>query len=210
LPAIILSRGLQTFAFFAGDAFVTLTITTVLHHGTAIASLAITGSTLAWAAGAWLQVRLGRRWPWRDVIRLGLTLILTGIVGMVASLRGWVPVGEAVAAWTIAGMGIGLAYAPISLMTLREASAGREGWASASLNLAEVLGIALGTGIAGAAIALGSYRGWSTSTAVTVAFGIAGLGAVAALAVTQRLPLRSVARGAPEAGPKVVVGSLDT
>src|SRR5262252_10872832 len=58
LPATILSRGLLTFAFFGADAFVTLAITTVLHHSTTTASIIITGSTLAWTAGAWVQARL--------------------------------------------------------------------------------------------------------------------------------------------------------
>jgi len=199
LPAIVLTRGLLTFAFFGGDAFVTLTLTTVLHHSTETASLAITASTLAWTVGAWMQVRLSRRWEGRGLIRLGLVLVLTGIAGMVISLRPAVPVGEAVAAWTLAGFGMGLAYAPTSLMMLQEASAGRVGWASASLNLADVLGSALGTGLAGAAIVAGSSHGWSMSTAVAVAFGIAGGGATLALALSQRLPGREGAGTASEA-----------
>ncbi len=188
LPAAILSRGLLTFAFFGGDAFVTFTITIALHHSTATASLAITCSTLAWAVGAWLQARLSRRRQGRDAIRAGLILILAGIAGMVCSLQPAVPVSEAVAAWTVAGAGIGLAYAPTSLMMLHEASAGRDGWASASLNLSDVLGTALGTGISGAAIVVGADRGWSTSTSVTIAFAVAGTAALAALALTRRLP----------------------
>jgi len=203
LPAVILSRGLLTFAFFGGDAFVTLTITTVLHHSTAVASLAITGSTLAWTVGAWLQVRLGKKWEGRDLIRLGLGLILIGIAGLVLSLRPGVPVGEAVAAWTCAGVGMGLAYAPTSLMMLVEASAGREGRASASLNLSDVLGTALGTGVGGAALVAGANRGWSLASAVTVAFALAAIAAIVALALTQRLPLRGVARATPEAGNKL-------
>jgi MFS family permease len=188
LPAIILSRGLLTFAFFGADAFVTLTITTVLHHSLAVATLAITASTLSWTVGAWLQVRLGRRWQGRDLIRAGLLLVLAGIGGMAIALRPAVPVGEAVAAWTLAGVGMGLAYAPTSLMMLRQAVAGREGSTSASLNLSDVLGTALGTGLAGAAIVVGSNRGWTMSTSVAVAFAVAGLGAVVGLALTQRLP----------------------
>ena len=38
-------------------------------------------------------------------------------------------------------------------MMLRAAPTGREGWASASLNLADTLGIALGIGVGGAAVA---------------------------------------------------------
>ncbi len=199
LPAIILSRGLLTFAFFGGDAFVTLTITTVLHHSLAVATLAITASTLAWTVGAWLQVRLGKRREGRDLIRLGLLLVLAGIAGMVISLRPAVPVDEAVTAWTVAGMGMGLAYAPTSLMMLRHAIAGREGSASASLNLSDVLGTALGTGLAGAAIVVGSNHGWTMSTSVAVAFAVAGIGAVVGLALTQRLPPDRAAGAALEA-----------
>jgi len=199
LPAIILSRGLLTFAFFGADAFVTLTITTVLHHSLAVATLTITASTLAWTVGAWLQVRLSKRWEGRDLIRVGLLLVLAGIAGMAVSLRPAVPVGEAIAAWTLAGMGMGLAYAPTSLMMLRQPIAGREGSASASLNLSDVLGTALGTGLAGAAIVVGSNHGWAMSTSVAVAFAVAGIGAVMGLALTQRLPPDRVAGAAREA-----------
>jgi MFS family permease len=197
LPAVILSRGLLTFAFFGADAFVTLMITTVLHHSLATATIAITSSTLSWTAGAWVQARLAGEREGRALVRVGLALVLIGIGGMLAALRPAVPVGEAIAAWTLAGFGIGLAYAPTSLMMLAHAPAGREGSASASLALADVLGIALGTGIGGAAIALGSNRGWAMSTSVAVAFAIAAAGAVAGLAVSGRLPLEGAARRRP-------------
>jgi len=192
LPAIILSRGLLTFAFFGADAFVTLAITTVLHHSTTTASIAITGSTLAWAAGAWLQARLSRSWQGRRFIRLGLILILGGIAGMAISLQSSVPVGEALAAWSVAGLGMGLAFAPTSLMMLRAASPSRAGRASASLNLSDVLGTALGTGLGGGALVAASNQGWSLSTGVMVAFSVAGAGAIVALLVVRRLPVQRV------------------
>ncbi|MGO9762662.1 MAG: MFS transporter [Solirubrobacteraceae bacterium] len=195
LPATILSRGALTFAFFGADAFVTFTITIVLHHSTATAGLAITSSTLAWTLGSWLQVRLSRSRQARAVIRLGLALLLLGITGMLIALRPATPIAAAVGAWTLAGLGIGLAYSPISLLTLRAAPEGRDGWASASLNLADVLGTALGTGAAGAAIVLGADHGWSTTTAVTVAFALAAAAALAALALTRRLPLHDLDGG---------------
>jgi MFS family permease len=188
LPATILSRGLLTFAFFGGDAFVTLAITTVLHHSTTTASVAITGATLTWTTGAWLQARLSDRWEGRRLIRAGLVLVLGGLAGMALSLRPGVPVVAAIAAWSAAGLGMGLAYAPTSLMMLRATSSGRAGWASASLNLSDVLGTALGAGLGGAALVAASHRGWSISTGVTIAFAIAGVAAIVGLAVSTRLP----------------------
>ena len=62
LPATILSRGLLTFTFFGADAYVTLTITVVRHHSTVLAGLAVTGATLAWTIGSWVQARLSETW----------------------------------------------------------------------------------------------------------------------------------------------------
>jgi MFS family permease len=194
LPAIILSRGLLTFAFFGADAFVALAITGVLHHSTTTASVAITGSTLAWTAGAWMQARFAQRWHGRRFIGLGLLLILGGIAGMALALQSGVPVAAAVAAWSVAGLGMGLAFAPTSLMMLHEASADRAGRASASLNLSDVLGTALGTGLGGGALVVAANQGWSLSTGVRVAFGVAAAGAIVALLVVRRLPLQRTAR----------------
>lgn len=188
LPATILSRGLLTFAFFGADAYVTLTITTVRHHGTVMAGAVVTVSTLAWAAASWLQARLSTRWEGRRMIRLGLLCVLLATLGMIWQLRQGVPVVEGFVAWTVAGFGMGLAYAPLSLMMLREAPSGLEGWASASLNLADVLGIALGVGFGGAAVAAASRHAGAVTTGVAVAFGTAALAGVVGLCVSRQLP----------------------
>jgi MFS family permease len=151
LPATTLSRALLTFCFFGADAFVTLTITILRHRTPVLAGLAVTGPTLTWTAGSWIQARLNSRWPGRRLVRIGLVIILAGIAGLSAMLRSDVPVAVGIVAWTVAGLGMGLAYSPTTLLMLAEAPAGREGWASASLNLADVLGSALGIGIGGAA-----------------------------------------------------------
>lgn len=190
LPTTILSRGLLTFAYFGADAFVTLTIVTVRHHSLALAGVAVTGSTLSWTAGSWVQARLNQRVEGRRMVQVGLSLVLLGVAGMLAVLRPGVPVGLAVVAWSSAGLGMGLSYAPLSLMMLREAPAGREGWASASLNLSDVLGSALGAGLGGAAIAAGADRGWALSTGVAVAFSLPAAVAVVGLVLSGRLPLR--------------------
>lgn len=188
LPATILSRGLLTFAFFGADAYVTLTITTVRHHSTIAAGGAVTASTLAWTVGAWIQAQLHDQWEGARLIRLGLALLLVGTAGMAWQLRADVPLWEAYVAWSAAGLGMGLSYAPISLMMLRAAPPGREGWASASLSLADVLGEALGVGVGGAAVAAVSRGDRPVTAGVVLAFAAAALAAVTALFVTRRLP----------------------
>jgi MFS family permease len=188
LPATILSRGLLTFAFFGADAYVTLTITTVRHHGIGMAGAVVTASTLAWTAGSWVQARLNEKWEGARLVRTGLVLILVGTAGMAWQLQPGVPVWEAFVAWTAAGLGMGLSYAPTSLMMLRAAPAGREGWASASLSLADVLGIALGVGVGGAAVAAVSRGTRPVAGGVLIAFAAAAVAAVMALAIARRLP----------------------
>lgn len=190
LPATILIRGLLTFGFFGCDAFVTLAVTSVRHRSPAMASLVVTAASLTWAAGSWTQARLIERWEGRRLVRVGLLIILSGIALMGSVLSSAVPWTVAIVAWAVAGFGIGLAYAPLSLMMLREAPAGREGWAAASLNLSDVLGTAMGVGLGGAAVAASASVGRSLSAGIAVAFAIAAGGVVAGLAATRRLPVR--------------------
>ncbi len=188
LPAVILCRSLLTFSFFGADAYVTLTISTVRHHTPALAGVAVTGATLAWTAGAWLQARLNRTWEARRLVGWGVVIISAGLAAMALVLLPSTPVYVGLIAWTVAGFGIGLAYAPTTLLMLREAPAGREGWASASLSLAEVIGTALGIGAGGAAVSAVAARGWPLADGVGIAFGIAGAGAIALAIASRRLP----------------------
>ena len=185
LPATILSRGLLTFAFFGADAYVTLAITSVRHRSPLVAGIAVTGATLGWTAGSWVQARLSETWQGRRFVRAGLVIVLAGIAGMVLVLQPDVPVAVGLAAWTVAGLGMGLAYAPLSLMMLRHAPPGREGRASASLNLADVLGTALGIGAGGAAVAAGAGR--NLPLGITAAFAVSAAVGLVALVVTRGL-----------------------
>ncbi|HXO25069.1 MAG TPA: hypothetical protein VN870_10830, partial [Streptosporangiaceae bacterium] len=202
LPATILSRGLLTFTFFGADAYVTLAVTTVRHRSPVVASIAVTGATMAWTIGAWVQARLSESWEGRRMVRSGLVIVLAGIAGMALVLRSDVPVAEGLAAWTVAGLGMGLAYAPLSLMMLQKAPPGQEGRVSASLNLADVLGTAIGIGVGGAAVA--GTAGHDLRLGVMVAFGAAAAVGVVALAVTRRLPSGPSSAPPPAAQPDPV------
>ena len=200
LPATIASRGLLTFTFFGADAYVTLALTAVRHRSPVFAGIAVTGATVAWTAGAWVQARLSGAWEGRRLVRAGLLIILAAIAGMVLVLRPAVPVVVGLAAWTLAGLGMGLAYAPLSLMMLRNALPGQEGQASASLNLADVLGTAIGIGVGGAAVA--AAAGGDLRPGITAAFAVAAAVGLVALAFAGRLPAGPVS--APPADEQVL------
>lgn len=186
MPAAVAARGLLTFAFFGTDAFVSLAVTDALDQPTWVAGLTLTLSTLAWTAGAWLQERLvverGPRW----LVRRGLALIAVAIAGTIAGLS----LGPAVVvvAWMLAGLGMGLSYAPISVTVLGTAPVGEEGRASSSLQLTDVLGVALGTGVAGVFVAVGETADWGTATSLRLGFAVPLAVAIGGSWAAGRLP----------------------
>src|SRR5262249_60945112 len=115
-PATILSRGLLTFAFFGADAYVTLAITSVRHRSPLVAGIAVTGATLGWTAGAWVQARLSETWPGRRFVRTGLVIVLAGIAGMGLVLQPHVPVAVGPVGRARARLGMGVAGAALCAM----------------------------------------------------------------------------------------------
>jgi MFS family permease len=173
LAATILSRSLLTCCFFAGDAYVPYAIVTVRHAPTTLAALALTASTLMWTAGSWVQARCIARWGPRRLVRPGECLVAIGLGAMCVALLPSVPPALAIAAWALAGAGIGTAYAPLSVTTLELAAVGEEGRATSALQLCDVLGQAIGTGVAGAIVAATSRIGHGPGVALAFSFAIA-------------------------------------
>ena len=192
LPVTVLSRGLLTFAFFGADTYVPLAITAVRGRSTAVASLAVTAATLAWTAGSWVQERRAADWPGRRLIRAGLLIVVAGIACQTAALFPAMPVAVAVVGWAVGGFGIGLAYSPISLIVLGEAPAGQEGAASASLQLSENLGVALGAGLGGVLVAAGATAGWLPWAGIAGAYAMTAAVALLAAVLARRIPRRTI------------------
>lgn len=188
MPAAIAARATLTWAFFGVDAFVPLAIADVRHLGTAWITLNLTTTTLAWTAAAWVQERLVVRVGARRLVMAGHAIILVSIAITGLFLVEAVPFAVGVVGWTIGGFGIGLAYAPISLTVLAEAAPGREGAASASLQLTEQLGIAIGIGLGGAAVAVGARNGWEPGAGIAIAWSLGAAVAALGILIARRLP----------------------
>ena len=190
LPAAVAVRGLLTFAYFGVDAYVPLTLTTDRHAPPALGGAALTVASLTWTVGAWVQARtVGRAGP-RRMVTIGLAVTVAGIALFATTLAGGVPAWVGVVAWALGGLGIGTAYAPLSITTLALAPPGAEGRSSAALQLTDTLGTALGTGVGGAAVALAHRQGWTLASGLGLGFAAAALVAVGAVAGGRRLPDR--------------------
>lgn len=187
LPAAVLLRGVLTFTFFAADAYVPLALQGWRGLGPAVAGLALTGATLSWTAGAWVQARKVADWGVVRLVRSGFVTVVVGVVAFALILAPSVPVAFGIVAWSIAGFGMGLAYAPLSLTTLREAPLGGEGAATSALQLSDVLGTALGTGVGGALIALGVSSGVEPWVGLLGAFTLGGAVGLLGIGLAGRL-----------------------
>jgi MFS family permease len=187
MPAAVLVRGILTFAFFGADAYVSLTFQDVRDQPTWVAGVALTGATLGWTAAAWVQQRWILTAGPRRVVATGFAFLAIGIAGMIGAL-GPLPIVPSIVAWSMAGFGIGLAYSPLSVTVLGLAAPGREGTASSSIQLADVLGVALGAGLGGAFVALGEAQGWATRSALELAFPVTLVAALLGILAARRLP----------------------
>jgi MFS family permease len=114
-----------------------------------------------------------------------------------------VPVWVAILGWLLGGLGIGIAYASISLAVLREAPEGQEGSSAASMQLSETLGIAFGAGLGGVAVAAAAAAGWPAQVGLGAAFALAAAAASIGLVAARRLT-----ETRPTPGPSGPSGSL--
>ena len=188
LPAAVALRGLLTFAFFCADAYVPLALVGWRGLPTAVAGIALTTATLAWTTGAWVQARKFTALGARRFVRLGFATVALGIASFAAVLSPAVPVAVGMVTWGITGFGMGLAYSPLSLTTLSEAPSDEQGAATSALQLSDVSGTALGTGLGGAVIGAGVVAGWPGWVGLAGAFAVGVVAALAGIVLAVRLP----------------------
>jgi predicted MFS family arabinose efflux permease len=196
LPATVLVRGVLTFSFFMADAYVTYLISTERGAASIVAPAALTASSVLWTVGSWVQERWVHRVGPRPLVAGGFVLVGAGVALLMVTVSDSVPAALGVLAWGIGGLGIGMAYSPLSVTALAEAEPGQEGTATSALQLSDVLGVALGTGLGGVIIAHGAQGGTAGGPALVGVFGVALVMSAIGLALSRRLP-------------KAIVGAAD-
>ena len=187
LPAAVFLRGLLTFSFFGVDAYVPLLLHDWRGQSVAFAGLALTAATLTWTTGSWVQARRQERWGARKLVTLGFVTVTAGIAATGLILLPSVAPAAAIVTWGLAGLGMGFAYSTFSIVVLRDAPKAEQGAATSALQLSDVLGTALGAGIAGACIAAAHREGGlGMGLAAVVALGV-GSGLVGII-LARRIP----------------------
>jgi MFS family permease len=134
------------------------------------------------------------------MVTVGVMIVGLAISGAALVLVRDVPTVVVAAIWASAGLGMGLSYPTTALAALSEAPAGRQGEATASLQLSDVLGQALGTGIGGALLALAAANDIARRDALGAVFAMLVFSAVLGIRTARNFPNDpdSLRRSAPD------------
>ena len=187
LPAASAAAFLASAAFFATDGFVTLMLTETRGLSIAGASLVLTASSLAWAAGSWWESRAIERLGARRLTSVGALLIAAGSAVVAVGLLD-VPLVVPYVGWAIGAAGMGIVFPTIPLSVMGEVEEGREAGELSSTILMDYLGVGIGAGLAGASVALADAGTLSIEAGLAGAFSIGIVAAVLLALVARRLP----------------------
>jgi MFS family permease len=191
LPAAIAVMLLISVAFFGAETLLPLMLIVLRDQSATSAGLALSGATLAWTAGAWIQARQASRRTRGLLVAIGAGLLAAGIAIVNLVLLPAAPELLAGVGWAIAGLGMGIAHTTTSLTVIERARVGEEGAASAAMQLASSLGVALGAGVGGAAVALAETQRWAASTGFALGLPPMLAAAVATLLLAPRLSVQN-------------------
>ncbi len=206
VPAAVLLRGVMTFSFFAGDAYIPLLLQTWRATPATLTGIVFTVTTVAWSTGTWLQARRIDRVGPRRFVALGFACVAAGAaLTMPVALSG-VPPEITIATWILPGIGMGFMYSAVTLVVLRGVPPAQQGSASSALQLSDILGTALGSGLGGAVTAVGERNGsGGLGLALAAVYGMSVAAAVFGLVASGRI--RSASGGRGRSGDSV---SIDT
>ncbi len=127
VPAAVLLRGVMTFAFFSGDAYIPLLLQTWRGTPATLTGIVFTVTTLSWTAASWLQARRIDRYGPRRFVALGFALIALGALVTIPAVLPGVPPEVTILTWILPGLGMGFMYSAVTLVVLRGVGAGGAG-----------------------------------------------------------------------------------
>jgi MFS family permease len=174
LPAGTALRFLLAFGFFGAEALIPLGLTMLRAVPPTVVGVALSVAAVAWIGASWLQERVdthdrGSRRRLR--MYFGLGVLAVGILGTCGAIL-WSPSPALLtaAAWGVSGFGIGVAYPASTVVALNAVDTQQSGNAAASLQIAETLGTAVGTGVTTALVASAMRLDMASGGGVVLAF----------------------------------------
>jgi MFS family permease len=189
LPASLGYRGLLAGAFFGADTFVPLTLTQVHGYGAAAAGAPLIAGALGWFGGSWWQARRSDPARYR-LVRAGCALISLSTAGLVLVAWPGPPGWLAAPLWVLAGFGMGISTASISVLMLGLSPADERGANGAALQICDVLASATLVGLGGVLLTAVASHGGSLPVGLTLIDLVMAAVAAVGVALAGRLRVR--------------------
>lgn len=184
LPSVIMLRGLLAAAFFCAEVFIPLWLNSERGWSVAQAGLALSAGALCWSIGSAIQARMddaARRTRW---LRRGLLMVGVAIASIAAIVLGDAHATWVIAPWMLAGLGIGISFPMLSVLTLQLSAEHEKGANSSALQLSDALTTACVMSLAGTFFA--ALHAAHPSLAFAVLFGLAAALALTGAALASR------------------------
>jgi len=185
LPSVIALRGIAASAFFGCEAFLPLLLQRERGLSPLMAGVALSLGALGWFAGSTLQGHQQRGWTRRQLLHAGALLMCVGIIATSLAIQPGIPLWSALAGWTLTGLGMGLIYPSLSVLTLSLSPPAEQGANTSALQLSEALAVATTLAISGSLFAL--FLSGAVTLGYLLTFAIMLLLAVTSVAVARRI-----------------------
>lgn len=190
LPSVIALRGAVCAAFFGTEAFLPLLLSRERGLSPLWAGIALSVGALGWSAGSQYQGHARNGWSRHRFLRVGTSAVFSGLLLTCAATWPSVPVWLAILGWTIAGLGMGLISASLSMLALSMSAPGEEGANGSALQLCEATVVAAAMAVGGSLFAV--LLSTSAQAAYLANFAIALCMALLAMALVGRTGARGL------------------
>lgn len=184
LPSVIALRGIAASAFFACEAFLPLLLQRERGLSPLWAGAALSLGALGWFSGSWMQGHQRFGWHRNHMLQAGTWLMCIGLLLTALTLHTAVPLGLALAGWAVTGLGMGLIYPNLSVLTLSLSAPHEQGANSSALQLSE--GVAVATTLAVSGSLFAAFVGGHETTGYLLCFTVTLLLAALSTVVARR------------------------
>ena len=184
IPAAVAVGLAIAFAYLTMESFLPLLLRELRGQSLVLAGLPLTAAAVFWTAGAWHQARLAPARRPRAARRAAFGSAV-GLAGAATLVFDAVPFWVAYPATALGSFGCGLAFTLCQTVAVEMAPPGGEGEATAGVQLANLLGAALGTSVTAIVIA---HLDGRLPLAIGLSFTTTSVAAVAAGLLATRLP----------------------
>jgi len=179
LPSVVALRGVIAATFFSTEIYLPYLLQQHYDLPTWLSGVTLTVGAIGWAGASQVQARLGARLEHARALELGSVLLCAGIAGaLIATLLHLTP-WLVVAAWVLAGAGMGLMFPRISALVLAASTPADQGAHTSAMSIADAVGGSTAIAVTGLLFAaVGSETDRAPFAAVFAATTLAGAAAV--------------------------------